>query len=234
MVYKKDNKLINLHFIFIIIYLLLIVESFTPVERYGHSSVLVGNKIYFFGGYDGRNYTNEVFYLDLSQKFDTELPPWTDLTSNSGIGFKSSWATTVAINDKNNNPIIFLIGGVNLDQVGGSAFTSLVYTFNLQSGQWKIPKIKGTETVRRSYIQAVVDETGKIYVFGGLFDGSTGLEMSQDMIILNTNDLTLSYGTITNSPLKRYLYTATLLPNGMILYIGGLEYDNIEKEHITL
>src|SRR6266498_1161348 len=49
MIYKK-YKTFNLCFILILYYLFFRVESFTPVGRIGHSSVLVGDKLYFFGG----------------------------------------------------------------------------------------------------------------------------------------------------------------------------------------
>ncbi|CAI2187925.1 4516_t:CDS:1, partial [Funneliformis geosporum] len=226
MVCEKYNKLLKLCFIFIIIYLFLRVDSFTPVERYVHSSVLIGNKIYFFGGYNGITYTNEVFYLDVSQQFGTSLPPWTDLSLDSGIGFRCGWSTAAALNGTNNNPTIYLIGGINTNQFREDSFTSLVHAFNPNSGKWNVPAIPGTQSVRRRDMQAVTDDTGKIYVFGGLVDRKTGSTTSQyfnDIIILNTNDLTLSYGSIVNSPLKRYLYTATILPNGMIVYIAGWE-----------
>ncbi|CAI2162737.1 18463_t:CDS:2 [Funneliformis geosporum] len=48
------------------------VESFTPEGHYDHSSTLVGNNLYFFGGSNGGSCLNEVIYLDLSQRFNVE------------------------------------------------------------------------------------------------------------------------------------------------------------------
>jgi hypothetical protein len=60
-----------LFYLLFIIYLFLEIESFTPIGRLAHSSVLVENKLYFFGGaIDGRSCSNEVFYLDVSQPFN--------------------------------------------------------------------------------------------------------------------------------------------------------------------
>ena len=81
------------------------VESFTPAGRLSHSSVLVGNKIYFFGGaLDYIRNSDEVFYLDVSKSFDIANPPWVDLTS---IPFASEWAT-VALDDLKNDTNIYL------------------------------------------------------------------------------------------------------------------------------
>ncbi|CAI2191165.1 9876_t:CDS:2, partial [Funneliformis geosporum] len=171
--------------------------------RFGHSTVLVDNKLYFFGGSLGPC-TNDVFYLDLSQQFNAENPPWTDLTSNSGIGFK-------IMRNQNNE----------------DSFISLVYEFNLKSGQWIIPVIKGNVPARRREFQAVADDLGSIYVFGGGADKSIGSNITQifnDMAILNTVNLTWSYGPIVNAPTPRVDYTATLLSDGVIVYIGGREY----------
>ncbi|CAI2173886.1 20147_t:CDS:1 [Funneliformis geosporum] len=153
----------RLCFIYILIHLLIRIESFTPEVRHAHSSVLVGNKLYIFGGKNETAYTNEVFYLDVSQQFDTGLPPWTDLTLNSGIGFRSGWSTTVALNDDNDDPTIFLIGGFMFDKYSDKdAFTSLVHRFNPKFGQWDALIISGKEPDRRRDIQAVADDSGKI------------------------------------------------------------------------
>jgi len=83
------------------------VEPFTPVGRLAHSSVLVGNKLYFFGGANNSGYcSNKVFYLDVSISFNSKVPPWVDLTQNAGIPFRSCWGT-VSLNKK--EPFIYLV-----------------------------------------------------------------------------------------------------------------------------
>ncbi|CAI2197946.1 19760_t:CDS:1, partial [Funneliformis geosporum] len=156
------------------------------------------------------------------------LPPWTDLTLNSGIGFKSCWAAA-AFTNNDNYSTIYLIAGIMRDQNQVDAFTSLVYAFNLRSGQWNIPVMKGKIPDRRREFQAVADDFGNIYVFGGGADhyiGSTNVQFLNDMAILNTSDLIWSYGPIINAPLPRVGYTATKLSNGVIVYIGGRERIN--------
>src|ERR1051326_8398248 len=100
-----------LFYLFFIIYLFLEIESFTPVGRIAHSSVLVENKLYFFGGIDGSFISNEVFYLDVSRPFNIQAPPWNDLTSSAGIPFKSSWAAA-SLSNINNEQTIYLFGGI--------------------------------------------------------------------------------------------------------------------------
>src|SRR2546430_17545976 len=97
--------------IFVLIYE---VESFVPITRIGQTSTLVGNKIYFFGGTDSVKTYNDVFYLDLSQPFNVENPPWVDLTPKVVIPFGSIWATSV-LDNTNNDPNIYLFGGLTRD-----------------------------------------------------------------------------------------------------------------------
>src|SRR5215204_4234388 len=116
----------------IFLYLLLKAESFTPTARWSHSSVLVENKLYFFGGVLNSNTigSSEVFYLDLSQPFNIQTPPWNDLTPSAGIPFKSSWAAA-SLSNINNEKNIYLFGGITQDLVTNEDnFVSIIYSFN--------------------------------------------------------------------------------------------------------
>jgi len=164
--------------------------------------------------------SNELFYLNVSQPFNLENPPWVELPS-AVIPFKSSYAT-VSLIDLNNNPTIYLFGGYMEDPVSND--DSFVYTLNPQTLKWDTPKkTKGKMPTTRRGIQAVNDNSGKVYIFGG----RTEKIFFSDMIIFNTNILTWSYGNTFNIPTARDGYTATLLSNGVIVYIGGS--DNVEK-----
>ena len=111
------------------------VDTFTPLARRVHSSVLVENKLYFLGGVISEaiiieSGSNEVFYLDVSQQFNIAFPPFIDVTANEKIPFRSSWGT-VLLSDINNEQTIFLFGGYNYDD----SITSPVYTLDLKSGK---------------------------------------------------------------------------------------------------
>ncbi|CAI2165243.1 13566_t:CDS:2 [Funneliformis geosporum] len=195
--------------------------------RYAASSVLVENKLYFFGGYIGGKCSNEVFYLDLSRSFNLATPPWIDLTLNAKIPFRSCWGT-VSLNNK--EQIIYLFGGLNLDDLNQNVFVSSIHSFNLNSLSWNVPNIKGIKPNRRANIQSVIDNSGIMYIFGGYTGPSLGTGTTfdyNDMVILNTVELSWA-NNIINPPNPRDLYTATLLSSGVIVYIG-LEDMNIES-----
>ncbi|CAI2166170.1 3826_t:CDS:2 [Funneliformis geosporum] len=111
-----------------------------------------------------------------------------------------------------------------INQSDGKVISSPIYAFNPNSGHWNLPIIKGKIPEWRRDIQDVADKFGNIYIFGGY--SIITANFLNDIIILNINDLIWSYGPIDNADLKRDSYTATLLTNGMIVYIGGREINS--------
>jgi len=179
-----------LFYLFFIIYLFLEIESFTPIGRFSHSSVLVGNKLYFFGGVlNDRFCSNEVLYLDVSQPFNIQAPLWNDITPNAGIPFRSCWGTA-SLSNINNEQTIYLFGGATNDiATNEDNFMSIIYSFNLSSLTWNIPTVKGMQPERRRQISSVSDNTGKLYIFGGVANrlvGSTVTKYFNDMNIFNS------------------------------------------------
>src|SRR6266540_2196657 len=132
---------ISFHLVFILfIYPVNGVETFIPLGRFGHSSVLVGNKLYFFGGEIKANEClNEVFYLDVSQQFNIESPPF---TKNKEMFFKSCWGTFL-LSELNSEQTIFLCGGGTTNVTNEGSFTSFVYKLDIKSEQWNMPIITG-------------------------------------------------------------------------------------------
>jgi N-acetylneuraminic acid mutarotase len=215
------------------------VESFTPKERAVHSSALVGTKLYFFGGSVFNDFSsNEVFYLDVFQTFNFESPPWTDLTTSAKIPFGSEWGT-VSLIDNNNNPIIYLYGGFMRDPVtNNSTLNTNVFTFDIKTSKWEIPIINSKAPERRAYINAAANnDTGKIYIFGGFANDlldSTTEHFFNDTLILDTVNLIFSNGPTLNVPRSRIEYSATMLSNGVIVYIGGLESVGTTRQLVNM
>jgi N-acetylneuraminic acid mutarotase len=221
--YFKQNLYVLMLGIFIIG-----VDSFTPRGRAAHYSALIGNKLYFFGGSVINDFSsNEVFYLDVSKPFNFEYPPWVDLTAFAKIPFGSEWGTVSLIYSHiDYNPTIYLFGGQMRDPVSNvEGFISHVHVFNVTTSNWLMPFISGKTPERRRNIRAANDAE-KIYIFGGSADfavQSPTFHLFNEMLILDTISLTWSYGSLINAPSGRMLYSATMLSNGVIVYIGGWE-----------
>ncbi|CAG8568713.1 15993_t:CDS:2, partial [Cetraspora pellucida] len=201
--------------------LYILVKAYIPIPRHLHSATLVGNKLYILGGDIGSTDpsaflpSNDFFYLDVSVAFNTTNIPWTNLTGVVVIPKHSRAA--VSTRDK----IIFLFGGGFENSSYG---IPLVYTFNTIKSMWNTAAIQGIQPPRRESIHSVIDATGKMYIFGGDYSPNTGnLSLSFDnrMDILDTVGLTWSRGSQLQAPSPRDAYSATLLPNDMIVYLGG-------------
>ena len=64
----------------------------------------------------------------------------------------------------------------------------------------------------------IIDYNGKMYLWGGT-DSDYGNYLN-DMLILDTINLSWGKGSSVGAPTARYHYGATLLPNKKIIYMG--------------
>ncbi|KAF0477726.1 galactose oxidase [Gigaspora margarita] len=196
------------------------INALLPYGRYGHTANFLNNKIYFYGGASSGSNTNKFLYLDVSKSFDlinTKSMLWTDLSIVTSIS--QTYATSVT---KNNS--IFFIGGSNsisINQIDKfDTLTEQYVTYNF-TGTVTLPTAYSTPS--SSYDFYITNAQGVIsnniiYVFSGF--------NSSDMIMYNTLSITYSSLLLETAPPALQGYTATLLQNGDILYIGGYLYLN--------
>ncbi|CAG8680700.1 17020_t:CDS:2, partial [Dentiscutata heterogama] len=221
----------------IIFVLFLNVHSFKPEPRGGHMVTLANDRIYFFGGSrpipmtssvwnqtHQFNLSDEVFYLDLSSSFSVDLPPFTDLSATSRMPFGSEKGTTVL---GNRGIRIFLIGGVqqNMETFGYNTTNSSLWIYNINSQHWDTsgPGTYGPPLPRRRSTATVIDKNGVIYIYGGRVEVDTGSDVFtifDDFFTFDT--LLLKWSNLTDHPSKRSHASATLMPDGKIIYIGGV------------
>ncbi|POG79680.1 hypothetical protein GLOIN_2v1836168 [Rhizophagus irregularis DAOM 181602=DAOM 197198] len=230
--------MIKIQVLFLLIILSIeICYSLIPIERNAQSSVLVDKKLFFLGGTSSKPAAfplDQILYLDVSKPFNTAVPPFEVL--NISIPFRSTFATAFLSPQKD---VIYLFGGSMWD-VNTNAYNynkSVLYSFNLENNEWTIPTTNGIAPEHRRTINGVINnENGKFYVFSGHIDYFTGANNSRalnDMNIFDTISLTWSKGPIENAPLPRVGYTATLLSNGIIVYIGGIEFNKSQSFDIN-
>ncbi|RIB08297.1 hypothetical protein C2G38_361243 [Gigaspora rosea] len=199
-----------------------------PDPRYGQSSALVNNKLYFFGGkLETGTVTNEVWYLNVESLSNATVHTWHQSRSMP-VGYYHG-TSCVSVTD---NSTVFLIGGItytpntpNLD------FDAKIYIFNPNKPQWKSLRfINGSDKfVMRNSMQAVTNKYGQIFIYGGLnfTNNNSSNAVHNDMNLLLTtdyNDILWSTPSVTYAPSTPFIqYTATLLSNGLIVYIGGIQ-----------
>ena len=170
--------------------------------------------------------SREVIYLDLSKNFNINSPPWVNYSNISPLPVYGAWVGSCK--DKNNKTI-YLFGGELYDVSTNNLITDnnkQLYVFDSIKNTWTTPIVTGTSApTRRREMKVVMDDLGKMYVFGGGSDPATGSNITiphNDMTIFDSNQLTWTQTSPTNPPTARIDFTATYLPkNKLIVYIGG-------------
>jgi len=188
---------------------------FKPTGRYYHTATLINDKLYILGGAavtvsfnDEDLALEEFFYLNVSATFNTQNLPWQDLSSvNTTVPSRFGAAS---VNGGANNNTLFLYGGTN-------DTAALVYTFDPQSNSWSAPTITGASVTRKKYLTGIINDNRKMYLWGG---SNTSNAFQNDMLILDTINLSWREGGLVGAPTPRYIYGATLLPNQKIIYMG--------------
>ncbi|KAF0392208.1 galactose oxidase [Gigaspora margarita] len=160
--------------------------------RIRQSSVLVENKLYFFGS-DNDGHKTDNIYLGVS--LDINQPKWTDLTQNAQTPSRSPFAS--ACLGGVNKDIIFLLG--HLDPNNSITSYTIVYAFNTTSQIW----------------------------FGG-FKAATSVVLN-DIFIFDSLNLKWIKGPALNASPARVDFSATLLNNSPILYLGSTNVCILKK-----
>ncbi|KAF0452010.1 galactose oxidase [Gigaspora margarita] len=198
-------------------------DGFTPLGRFRQSSALVGNKLYFFGSsFIVQSRDNIILDVTLST-LNTSNPLW--FLSNSSVPTNSAFASACVGGPYKN--MIYLLE--HLNTTNDVSNNIIVYALDTISGTWSIPIMSGTIPVSRQQFQAINDANGKIYMFGGFMSPNSGSVLN-DINILDTFSLTWIQGSNASAPTSRADFSATLLKNGLILYLGG--GDNINMADI--
>ncbi|CAG8625844.1 13378_t:CDS:2, partial [Dentiscutata heterogama] len=218
-----------------------------PEGRGGQESVQVKDKLYFMGGSrlvpflnpKRYNLSDEVFYLDLSSQFDTENPPFTDLTDGTSRMFYGNEKGAAMLGGSDQSDI-YLIDGtqVNLstinwnatDKINWNVTDQFIYIYKTVPKTWtKFGQgVKGIQPSRRRSTSTVIKPNGTIYIFAGRVEldmGASTLTLYNDLYQFDTILLSWNQIMAPNAPSPRSHSTATLLPNGKIIYIGGVSQD---------
>ncbi|KAF0538411.1 galactose oxidase [Gigaspora margarita] len=156
----------------------IILLKYHKKPRYAQTSSFVNNKLYFFGGFIGDNVKNEVWYLDLSSSFNVSVPPWhKGQESPLAVNLASSCVSPI------DNSSVFLIGG-NMSLAYNASipfYPSEVYIFDSKLSYWRPTNIIGYNNsfTARYSMQAIIDNDGKIFMFGGGDSNVTNVKITK-------------------------------------------------------
>ncbi|CAG8520760.1 25875_t:CDS:2, partial [Racocetra persica] len=206
----------------------------------------------------GYNLSNEIFYLDLASPFFTTSPPYVDLSGTSARLQFGNEKGTALVGGRSNEEIL-LVGGVYqnltlLDQIDHNATiisnqtlminellntwsstNQTIFIYRPTAQTWMNPKSVaniGAPIIRRRSTSTVISK-GIIYIFGGRAEIDTGSPTFICFNDLYTYDTVLSKWNRINAdnvPTPRSHSAAVLLPDGKILYIGGVSQASPGKD----
>ena len=184
---------------------------FKPKLRTSQTTTLVDNKLYVLGGQDplSGDLIGQFFYLDVSIPFDTKALSWKDLSS---INTVPPHAGAASVKGGADNNTLFLYGGMSNNVM------ALVNSFDSRNEKWSVPKIPEVDIIRKQNLIGVIDDNGKMY----LWSGKTVDEEvdTNDLLILDTINLSWSKGSMVGAPIPRIDYGAVLLSDKSIIYMG--------------
>ncbi|CAB4393088.1 unnamed protein product [Rhizophagus irregularis] len=223
--------------IIILLYLFQLINCQTkfyePRQRFGHTAaVLDDNKLYMFGGYDMTSSIEyllgkEFFYIDFSTTFNTKELTWEDLSDYYTL---PSHAFSATVKSNRNNNTLFLYGGI----IESTAET-LVYRYDTQSNAWSTPTITGINNIRKRDLIGIIDNNGKMYLWSGMkVINEKNTNYVNDMLILDTINLSWGQGSTIGAPTARGNYGAILLPNNNIIYMGGYNGEELTLNQVYL
>ncbi|PKY43656.1 galactose oxidase [Rhizophagus irregularis] len=222
---------------------------------FGHTATLIGDKIYFIGGYNFSISPKEsdVFYYDGNKLAWVEVNNQVsgqggDLSIVYQLDTKTNKITTpVILGDFPNRDnlifmssvsykgIIYLFGGVKTDEAGTNIFYDNHYIFDTINLNWKEGGLTNVPPPRYKHTATLVDEI--IYYIGGIQMNNAYTTSYASMSIIfryNTISNTWSSKVATgNTPGLRAGHSAVLV-EGKICIFGGVYLDSSPTESIAM
>ncbi|CAG8532023.1 5440_t:CDS:2, partial [Cetraspora pellucida] len=212
---------------FIILVLILLnkcTANYIPVGRTDFAAILLSNKIYFYGGWN-LSVLNDLFYIDLNQSFDSSNPSFQlNFTSMQKGGHSA-----VTYEDE-----IIIFGGYNtvgnindlviIKEVPSNYILTITSTNSSNLSSWPSP---------RKWQTAVINSMKeKMYVWGGSSASGPNIDLNDGaMYIFDALSYSWNVNKVLTQPIGRQRNTATLIPDGNIIMIGG--YFNLDIAQIA-
>ena len=152
-----------------------------PSPRANHSSAVIGNNLYIFGGWNGYVRLRDLYQLD----FDSL--EWKELTIEEDIPSPSAGMSLCGIKNK-----LYLFGGSG---PSASCYNDLLI-FDPKTMKWQETKYSDKEVVkaRAGHSMTVVEE--KIFIIGGSF----GQMYYQDFYSFDTSKFVLEVSLFVLDP----------------------------------
>ncbi|CAG8513282.1 10212_t:CDS:2 [Dentiscutata erythropus] len=199
--------------------------GYSPTGRTDTEALIILNRIYFYGGWN-LSILDDIFYIDLSKQFQATNPPFTLQTNlKQRGGYKAVIYENMIVAfggyDQTGNTNNLLI----IDEASSNPYVTILNasgTNVTNANSWPSP---------RKWMTAVIDSNStKMYVWGGTSSVAPNyLNTDGTMYILDLKSYFWVVNNLPTQPMGRQLHTATMVPDGRIVMIGGIFNPNISQ-----
>lgn len=191
-----------------------------PFQRYGHTVVANGHKIYLFGGRNDNHSCNRLYC------FDTKTLKWSSPNVFGTIPSARDGHSACVIQDA-----MYIFGGYS---EASFSYTPTVFRLDLNNYEWTLLKCEGSPPIYRDFHTATAIDN-KMFVFGGRSDNSndfTQTEIYSDRLVyLDLTSLRWEQPEIRDpKPIGRRSHSALNL-DGDLLIFGG--YNSAKETHMN-
>eukprot|EP01127_Copromyxa_protea_P019030 TRINITY_DN6095_c1_g1_i2.p1 TRINITY_DN6095_c1_g1~~TRINITY_DN6095_c1_g1_i2.p1 ORF type:complete len:468 (+),score=84.96 TRINITY_DN6095_c1_g1_i2:248-1651(+) len=208
------------------------VSGDTPWRRERHGAVLIGKRLYVFGGFEreGDRYFNDMW------SFDTDTLSFQKIETHGNIPEGRCGHSTTLVDGK-----IWVFGGRVKVPLGSGIFSGTglqyrndLYCFDPATSEWTRYEPRGIGPSGRALHSA--NAIGhKIYIFGGANSSGQGDDTSGfcDLYELDIDTMTWSEcETKGTPPTPCYGHSATVTPDETIFFFGGKGYQVLNSINI--
>lgn len=195
----------------------------SPVMRYGHSTVIYGDKIFIYGGVVGnRGPTSELWAFDISAKIWENITVRADSCNMSFLmcgPLKSAGHTATVVSNNTNKKADKMV--IIFGHSPHFGYLNTVQEYYFGTREWHIVNTGGYP-VKGGYGHTATWDplTEKIYVFGGVVSESESAQyLSRNLYSYEPNDRV--WTLLADAPSSRFLHSATFISGGLMLVFGG-------------
>jgi len=202
-----------------------------PMEREGHTAVVVGHRMLVFGGTwvdeeDKSRYLNDVHVYDATRNWWSQP----DVLGTPPIEREGHTASSIGRN-------MLVFGGAGLDAVDHPINLADLHVLDTDTWTWHQP-ILGSDVLpqeRRYHTASVIDR--RMYVFGGqYYEPTADLHFECDNVVSCLDIESMSWDTLQvdgQAPLRRACHSAGVVGK-RIFIVGGRYWDISEDDYIFM
>ena len=191
-----------------------------PFQRYGHTVVAHGPKIYLFGGRNDNYLCNRLYC------FDTRTLKWSSPNVFGTIPSARDAHSACVIQEA-----MYIFGGYF---EASFSYTPTVFRLDLNNYEWTLLECEGSPPIYRDFHTATAIDN-KMFIFGGRSDNSNDFTQteiySNRLVYLDLTSLKWEQPEIRDpQPIGRRSHSALNL-NGDLLIFGG--YNSSKETHMN-